>query len=112
MCLNNTFFAFSQSNCIQKHAPSNCLVNSYFLSQKTVGSIAICGTQKTVIYTYGEHPAGKTHPIGASGAITSDLIGPNRNEYMCCFMAKEKRLLVFELRQKSIVVSSNRSSIC
>ena len=77
-----------------------------------MGSIAICGTQKTVIYTYGEHPAGKTHPIGASGAITSDLIGPNINEYMCCFMAKEKRLLVFKLRQKSIVVSSNTSSIC
>ena len=112
MCLNNTFFCIFTVQLHMKTRPFRLSCKLIFLSQKTVGSIAICGTQKTVIYTYGEHPAGKTHPIGASGAITSDLIGPNRNEYMCCFMAKEKRLLVFELRQKSIVVSSNRSSIC
>lgn len=74
--------------------------------RKKVGSIAICGTEKTVIYTFGEDPPGKTYLVGASGAIISDIIGPNKDEYLCCYMAKEKRLAVFELRKKAIVVSS------
>lgn len=49
-------------------------------------------------------PSAKTYPIGSSGAIISDKI--DDTEYLCCFLAKEKRIVVFDLTSKVIVVSS------
>jgi hypothetical protein len=74
-----------------------------------IGSIAICGAQKTVIFSCGQSPPGKTYPIGASGAIISDLMDigetdSSQNEFLCCFLAKDKRMVVFELKSKKIVV--------
>lgn len=47
-------------------------------------------------------PSAKTYPIGSSGAIISDKI--DDTEYLCCFLAKEKRIVVFDLTSKTIVV--------
>jgi hypothetical protein len=69
-----------------------------------VGSIAICGAEKTVIYYHDKNPSGKTYPIGASGAIVSDVLDSGKCEYLCCFLAKEKRMVVFELASKTVVV--------
>ena len=76
-------------------------------SGSNIGSIAICGSEKTVIFTYDKVPPGKTYPIGASGAIISDRfhMDDNESEYLCCFLAKDKRMVVFELYSKTIVVS-------
>ncbi len=74
------------------------------------GSLSICGAQKTVIFTCGRSPPqGKTYPIGASGAIVSDLMEFNEDaqencEFLCCFLAKDKRMVVFELKSKKVVV--------
>ena len=70
-----------------------------------IGSIAICGTKKTVVYNYGITPPVKTYPVVASGAIVTDIIDEYGTQYICCFMAKEKRLSVFDLRTKVTVVS-------
>ena len=72
--------------------------------EKKVCSIAISGTEKTVIYSYGSDSPGKTYQIGASGAIISDYIGSDEKEYLCCFLAKEKRLSVFDLTNRTIIV--------
>mmetsp|Transcript_9082 Transcript_9082/g.13252 ORF Transcript_9082/g.13252 Transcript_9082/m.13252 type:complete len:2301 (+) Transcript_9082:206-7108(+) len=69
-----------------------------------VGSIAICGAEKTVVYKYDRLPPGKIYPIGASGAIISDEIDNSGSEYLCCFSAKDKRMVVFELTAKTVVV--------
>uniref|UniRef100_A0A7S4S381 Uncharacterized protein n=1 Tax=Ditylum brightwellii TaxID=49249 RepID=A0A7S4S381_9STRA len=69
-----------------------------------VGAIAICGQEKTVLYTHDKTPPGKTLPIGASGAIISDIMDSQGSEYLCCFLAKEKRIVVFELKTKTVVV--------
>lgn len=67
-----------------------------------VGAIAICGAEKTVVYNHDQEPRGKTYPIGASGAIISDEM--NNGEYLCCFLAKDKRMVVFELLTRTVVV--------
>jgi len=69
-----------------------------------VGSIAICGAEKTVVYKQDRVPPGKTYPIGASGAIISDEMDKEGSEYLCCFLAKDKRMVVFELSTKTVVV--------
>lgn len=72
------------------------------------GSITICGAQKTVIFSCRDSPQGKTYPIGASGAIVSDLMEFDNesedNQFLCCFLAKDKRMVVFELNSKTVVV--------
>ena len=57
-----------------------------------------------MIYTHDQSSPGKTYPIGASGAIISDVLDNSGNEYLCCFLAKDKRMVVFELRSKTVVV--------
>lgn len=69
-----------------------------------VGSIAICGAEKTVVYKQDRSTPGKTYPIGASGAIISDEMDDQGSEYLCCFLAKDKRMVVFELSTKTVVV--------
>ena len=69
-----------------------------------VGSVAICGADKTVVYKYDRSPPGKVYPIGASGAIMSDEMDNQGSEYLCCFLAKDKRMVVFELTTKTVVV--------
>jgi hypothetical protein len=69
-----------------------------------VGSIAICGAEKSVVYDVDGNPPGKTFPIGSSGAIISDILDDDGSEYLCCFLAKEKRMVVFELASKTVVV--------
>lgn len=44
----------------------------------------------------------KSYPIGASGAIISDHI--DGTEYLCCFLARDKRIVVFDLNSKIVVV--------
>jgi hypothetical protein len=58
-----------------------------------VGAIAICGAEKTVVYSCDQDPPGKTYPIGASGAIISDKMDNQGSEYLCCFLAKDKRMV-------------------
>ena len=62
-----------------------------------------------MIISNSQSPRGKTYPIGASGAIVSDLmeIGevPEANqEFLCCFLAKDKRMVVFELKSEKVIV--------
>ena len=82
------------------------IVRTYpdFLKTSGVGSIAICGAEKSVVYDIDGNPPGKTFPIGSSGAIISDILDEDGSEYLCCFLAKEKRMVVFELTSKTVVV--------
>lgn len=81
------------------------IVKLSFLSTN-VGSISICGAQKTVILSHDRSPRGKTYPIGASGSIISDLRDEDgiQQEFLCCFLAKDKRMVVFELKSKKVIV--------
>ena len=65
-----------------------------------------------MLFSCDHESQGKTYPIGASGAIVSDLMEfddeSGDSEFLCCFLAKDKRMVVFELRSKK-VVSQNLS---
>jgi hypothetical protein len=69
-----------------------------------VGPVVICGIDKSVVWFNDRDPPGKTIGIGASGAVLSDIMDEDLSEYMCCFLAKEKRMVVFELSRKSVVI--------
>jgi hypothetical protein len=69
-----------------------------------VGGMAISGSDKTIVYRDNEDPPALTYPIGASGAIVSDQMNDEGNEFLCCFLAKERRLVVFELKSRTVVV--------
>ena len=69
-----------------------------------VSPIAICGADKSVVWFSDRDPPGCTFPIGASGAVLSDIMDEDQSEYICCFLAKEKRMVVFELSRKTVVV--------
>ena len=69
-----------------------------------VSPVAICGADKSVVWFTDRDPPGWTLPIGASGAVLSDVMDENQSQYMSCFLAKEKRIVVFELTQKTVVV--------
>lgn len=69
-----------------------------------VGGVAICGSEKTIVYRDNEDPPALTYPIGASGAIVSDQMDDEGSEFLCCFLAKEKRMVVFELQSRTVVV--------
>ncbi|KAL7430349.1 hypothetical protein ACHAXH_002811 [Discostella pseudostelligera] len=69
-----------------------------------VSPIAICGADKSVVWFSDRDPPGKTFPVGASGAVLSDVMDEDQSEYMCCFLAKEKRMVVFELSRKTVLV--------
>lgn len=69
-----------------------------------VGAISICGSEKTIVWRDDQVPPGLTYPIGASGAIVSDQMDGDGSEFLCCFMAKDKRMVVFELSTRTIVV--------
>lgn len=70
-----------------------------------VGGIAICGSEKTIVWRDEEDPPALTYPIGASGAIVSDQLDDDEgSEFLCCFLAKDKRMVVFELNSRTVVV--------
>jgi hypothetical protein len=69
-----------------------------------VGGIAVCGSEKTIVFRDNEDPPALTYPIGASGAIVSDQMDDEGSEFLCCFLAKEGRMVVFELRSRTVVV--------
>lgn len=70
-----------------------------------VGGIAICGSEKTIVWRDEEDPPALTYPIGASGAIVSDQLDDEEgSEFLCCFLAKDKRMVVFELNSRTVVV--------
>ena len=69
-----------------------------------VGGIAICGSEKTIVFRDNEDPPAVTYPIGASGAVVSDQMDEDGSEFLCCFLAKEGRMVVFELRSRTVVV--------
>jgi hypothetical protein len=59
-----------------------------------VGGIAICGSEKTIVWRDEEDPPALTYPIGASGAIVSDQLDDEEgSEFLCCFLAKDKRMV-------------------
>lgn len=66
--------------------------------------MAISGSDKTIVFRDNEDPPARTYPIGASGAIVSDQMNDEGNEFLCCFLAKERKLVVFELRSRTVVV--------
>ena len=74
------------------------------LDRLGVGGIGICGSEKTVVFRDNEDPPAVTYPIGASGAVVSDQMDDEGSEFLCCFMAKEGRMVVFELRSRTVVV--------
>ena len=69
-----------------------------------VGGIAICGSEKTIVWRDDQEPPALTYPIGASGAVVSDQLGEDGSEFLCCFLAKDKRMVVFELQSRTVVV--------
>jgi len=69
-----------------------------------VGGIAICGSEKTIVWRDNEDPPALTYPIGASGAIVSDQMDDMGSEFLCCFLARERRMVVFELQSRTVVV--------
>lgn len=69
-----------------------------------VGGVAICGSEKTIVWRDNEDPPALTYPIGASGAIVSDQMDDEGSEFLCCFLAKERRMVVFELQSRTVVV--------
>ena len=69
-----------------------------------VGGIAICGSEKTIVWRDNEEPPALTYPIGASGAVVSDQMDDIGSEFLCCFLARERRMIVFELQSKTVVV--------
>lgn len=69
-----------------------------------VGGIAICGSEKTIVWRDNEDPPALTYPIGASGAVVSDQMDDEGSEFLCCFLAREKRMVVFELQSRTVVV--------
>jgi hypothetical protein len=69
-----------------------------------VGGIAICGSEKTIVWRDNEDPPALTYPIGSSGAIVSDQMDDEGSEFLCCFLARERRMVVFELQSRTIVV--------
>lgn len=69
-----------------------------------VGGIAVCGSEKTIVFRDNEDPPALTYPIGASGAVISDHMDDEGSEFLCCFLAKEGRMVVFELRSRTVVV--------
>jgi hypothetical protein len=69
-----------------------------------VGGVAICGSEKTIVWRDNEDPPALTYPIGASGAVVSDLMDDEGSEFLCCFLAKERRMVVFELQSRTVVV--------
>jgi hypothetical protein len=69
-----------------------------------VGAISICGSEKTIVWRDDQAPPGLTYPIGASGAIVSDQMDEDGSEFLCCFLAKDKRMVVFELSTRTVVV--------
>lgn len=69
-----------------------------------VGGIAVCGAERTIIWRDNEDPPALTYPIGASGAVISDEMDGRGSKFLCCFLAKERRMVVFELRSRTVVV--------
>ena len=69
-----------------------------------VGGVAICGSEKTIVWRDNEDPPALTYPIGASGAIVSDQMDDEGSEFLCCFLARDKRMVVFELQSRTVVV--------
>lgn len=69
-----------------------------------VGAVSICGSEKTIVWRDDQVPPGLTYPIGASGAIVSDVMDEDGSQFLCSFLAKEKRMVVFELSTRTVVV--------
>lgn len=75
-----------------------------------VGGIAICGPERTVVWRDNEDPPALTYPVGASGALVSDTMNDEGSEFLCCFIAKEKRIILYELNTRSVVVELSLST--
>ena len=77
---------------------------NFGLKPDGVSPIAISGPDKSLVFFSDRDPPGRTYPIGASGAVLSDIMDEKYSEYMCCFLAREKRMIIFELTRKTVVV--------
>lgn len=95
-------------NLMRSRSPIICMLSFLLLtvtfSSFGVGAISICGSEKTIVWRDDQTPPGLTYPIGASGAIVSDQMDEDGSEFLCCFLAKDKRMVVFELSTRTVVV--------
>ena len=73
-------------------------------------NITICGTEKTVIFRCDDAPTATTYPVGAAGAILWKNPDENGSEYLACYQAKDKRIIVFDLRSNTVIVCVDVSS--
>ena len=55
----------------------------FFLCGFSVGAIAICGAEKTVVYANDQSPPGKTYPIGASQELFLAIRWTTRAANIC-----------------------------
>lgn len=67
-------------------------------------NITICGTEKTVILSCDDSPTATTYPVGAAGAILWKGLDENGPEYLACYQAKDKRIIVFDLKSNTVTV--------
>jgi len=75
-----------------------------------VSSIAVCGSEKTVVYSALREPCARTYSVGASGAIVSDPADRNGLEYMCCFFAGENMLSIIDMEKQEIIANQNMTT--
>ena len=67
-----------------------------------IGSIMVCGLEKTIVYNPLCEQLTRIFQFGASGAIMNVFDGI---EYICCFAAGQNLLTVVNLQEQKIVVS-------
>ena len=71
--------------------------------RKNIGCIAVCGSEKTILFNALEDPPSRIYSVGASGAIITKT--PDETEYMCCFAAGSNLLTVIDVDEQLAVVS-------
>lgn len=69
-----------------------------------VGGVAIAGPERTVVWRDDPEPVVNSYPIGASGAIVSDILAGEGSEFVCLFHAKERSIVVYKLATEEVVV--------
>jgi len=72
-------------------------------NRKNIGCIAVCGSEKTILFNALEDPPSRIYSVGASGAIITKT--PDETEYMCCFAAGSNLLTVIDVDEQLAVVS-------
>ena len=69
-----------------------------------VGGVAIAGPDRTVVWRDDPEPVVNSHPLGASGAIVSDIVPQEGSDFVCLFHAKERNIVVYKVTSQVVVV--------